>query len=73
MIGDSFRLAMIPYFAQDYAEICVAHRSNLDDIKDDLANDMDVLIIGSVERFDKYMFEVLPKITEYVRSRTQEQ
>jgi len=67
MIGDSFRLAMIPYFAQDYSDICVAHRSNLDDIKEDLNGDFNVLIVGSVERFDKYMFEVLPKITEYVR------
>lgn len=67
MIGDSFRLAMIPYFTQDYAEICVAHRHSLDQVKEDLTN-TDTLIVGSVERFDKYMFEVLPQITEYVRN-----
>lgn len=67
MVGDSFRLAMIPYFSQDYSEICVAHRDYVDDIKADLNGDFDVLIIGSVERFDKYMFEVLPKIIDYVK------
>ena len=67
MIGDSFRLAMIPYFTQDYAEICVAHRHSLDQVKEDVAN-TDTLIVGSVERFDKYMFEVIPEITEYVRN-----
>lgn len=67
MIGDSFRLAMIPYFSQDYSEICVAHRSNIDDIKADLNGDFDVLILGSVERFDKYLFEVMPTIIDYVK------
>jgi len=67
MVGDSFRLAMIPYFAQDFSDICVVHRDYIDDVKDDFKNP-DVLIVGSVERFDKYMFEVLPKITEYVRA-----
>lgn len=67
MIGDSFRLAMIPYLSQDYSEICVAHRSALDEVGEDL-KDPDVLIVASVERFDKYMFEVLPRITEYVRA-----
>jgi len=67
MVGDSFRLAMIPYLAQDYSEICVAHREALDEIADDL-RDPDVLIVASVERFDKYMFEVLPRITEYVKA-----
>lgn len=68
MVGDSFRLAMIPYFAQDYSDICVVHRDYIDDVKDDF-KDPDVLIVGSVERFDKYMFEVIPKITEYVRAK----
>ena len=68
MIGDSFRLAMIPYLSQDYSEICVAHRNALDEVADDL-KDPDVLIVASVERFDKYMFEVLPRITEYVKAR----
>lgn len=68
MIGDSFRLAMIPYLSQDYTELCVAHRNALDDVKDDF-KDTDVLIVASVERFDKYMFEVLPRIIQYVKDR----
>lgn len=68
MIGDSFRLAMIPYLSQDYSELCVAHRNALDDVKEDF-KDTDVLIVASVERFDKYMFEVMPKIIEYVKAR----
>lgn len=67
MIGDSFRLAMIPYLSQDYSEICVAHRHSLDEVAQDL-KDPDVLLIGSVERFDKYMFEILPQIAEYIRA-----
>lgn len=67
MIGDSFRLAMIPYLSQDYSEICVAHRHSLDEVAEDL-KDPDVLIVGSVERFDSYMFEILPRITEYVKA-----
>lgn len=68
MIGDSFRLAMIPYLSQDFSTLCVAHRVALDEVKDDFL-DTDVLIVGSVERFDKYMFEVLPNIIEYVKAR----
>ena len=68
MIGDSFRLAMIPYLSQDYSELCVAHRNALDDVKEDF-KDTDVLIVASVERFDKYMFEVLPRIIQYVKDR----
>lgn len=67
MIGDSFRLAMIPYFSQDYSEICVAHRNYVDDIKADLNGDFDVLILGTVERFDKYLFEAMPTIIDYVK------
>lgn len=68
MIGDSFRLAMIPYLSQDYTTLCVAHRNALSEVKDDF-KDCDTLIVASVERFDKYMFEVLPTIIEYVRAR----
>ena len=68
MIGDSFRLAMIPYLSQDYTTLCVAHRDALSEVKDDF-KDCDTLIVASVERFDKYMFEVLPTIIEYVRAR----
>lgn len=68
MIGDSFRLAMVPYLSQDYTELCAAHRDALSDVKDDF-KDADVLIVESVERFDKYMFEVLPEIIQYVKER----
>ena len=68
MIGDSFRLATIPYLSQDYSELCVAHRNALDEVKDDF-KDTDVLIVASVERFDKYVFEVMPTIIEYVKAR----
>lgn len=68
MIGDSFRLAMIPYLSQDFSTLCVAHRDALSDVKDDF-KDTDVLIVASVERFDKYMFEVLPQIIRYVKDR----
>lgn len=66
LIGDSFRLAMIPYLSQDFTEVCAAHRNVIDEVKDDL-NNTDTLILVSVERFDKYLFNVIPKITEYIK------
>lgn len=68
MIGDSFRLAMVPYLSQDYTDLCVAHRNALSEVQEDFKN-ADVLIVASVERFDKYMFEVMPEIIEYVKAR----
>ena len=68
MIGDSFRLAMIPYLSQDFSTLCVAHRAALNEVENDF-KDTDVLVVASVERFDKYMFEVLPQIIEYVKAR----
>ena len=57
-------------FADELALLGVKITALEDDmqvVKEDVAN-TDTLIVGSVERFDKYMFEVIPEITEYVRN-----
>ena len=51
MIGDSFRLYMMPYLERDFSHISVAHRDNIQDVADDIRG-ADILVIECVERLD---------------------
>lgn len=51
MIGDSFRLYMMPYLERDFSHISVAHRDNIQDVADNLRG-ADILVIECVERLD---------------------
>lgn len=51
MIGDSFRLYMMPYLERDFSHVSIAHRDNVQDLTDDI-RDADILVIECVERLD---------------------
>lgn len=66
LIGDSFRIAMLPYLEKDFSEICVAHRDDKQSIKQDI-KEADILVISAVERFDTAVAEVAPVIAGYLK------
>lgn len=51
MVGDSFRLYMMPYLERDFSHVSIAHRDNIHDIEDDIRQ-ADILVIECVERLD---------------------
>lgn len=51
MVGDSFRLYMMPYIERDFSHVSIAHRDNIHDIEDDIRQ-ADILVIECVERLD---------------------
>lgn len=51
MVGDSFRLYMVPYLERDFTNVSVAHRDNIEDIREDILAS-DILVIECVERLD---------------------
>ncbi len=65
LLGDSFRVAMLPYLERDFAEICVAHRDEKQKIKQDV-KEADVLVVSAVERFDKTIFETAQVLIGYL-------
>ena len=60
-IGDSFIEWIIPLMQKDYDKVCFSHRDYIDDIAADI-KDADVIVVSSVERFDKAIYEKIPKI-----------
>lgn len=65
LLGDSFRVAMLPYLEKDFAEICVAHRDEKQKIRQDI-KEADVLVVTAVERFDKAVFETAQALIGYL-------
>lgn len=65
LLGDSFRVAMLPYLERDFAEICVAHRDEKQKIKQDV-KEADVLVVSAVERFDQTVFETAQVLIGYL-------
>ena len=51
MVGDSFRLYMMPYLERDFPHVSIAHRDNIHDIEDDIRQ-ADILVVECVERLD---------------------
>ena len=51
LVGDSFRVNMMPYLAKDFTKCTFAHRDYMKDIHSDIKN-ADVIIVEAVERYD---------------------
>ena len=51
MVGDSFRLYMMPYLERDFQHVSIARRDNIHDIEDDIRQ-ADILVVECVERLD---------------------
>ncbi len=58
LIGDSFRINMMPFMAKDYNYTVFAHRDNVYDIADDVRS-CNVLVISAVERYDYQVFDTI--------------
>lgn len=67
MIGDSFRLSMIPYLEVDFSECTITHRDKIisDNDRDpnvvNAVKNADVLVISAVERYDASLIDTARK------------
>lgn len=69
-IGDSFRGAMTQYLQADFANTTITHRDYFEatDVKEEVLN-ADVLVLCSVERYDKFLVENAKEILELLQER----
>ena len=51
LVGDSFRVNMMPYLAKDFTKCTFAHRDYMNQIHADVKN-ADVIVVEAVERYD---------------------
>ena len=70
MIGDSFRLYMMPYLERDFSHVSIAHRDNVQDLADDIRN-ADILVIECVERLDDSLNGTLIQIINILEAQQQ--
>ncbi|MCR4567749.1 MAG: hypothetical protein K5769_06840 [Pseudobutyrivibrio sp.] len=62
MIGDSFRVNMMPYIAKDFTNCTFAHRDHMKEVYDDIKAS-DTIIIEAVERYDYEAFNTIQRVT----------
>ncbi len=62
-IGDSFREWMIPYIQRDFDVVCMVQREDMALASEDI-RDTDILVYSAVERFDKDLYNRLPRLIE---------
>ena len=67
MLGDSFRVSMIPFLQKDFAQTTIYHRNEFDVVKNEVL-DADILVIAAVERYDADIFNTAKKIIELYKS-----
>ena len=60
LIGDSFRVNMMPYLAKDFTNCTFCHRDNMKSIHDDIKA-ADVIVIEAVERYDYEAFKTIQR------------
>lgn len=65
MLGDSFRVSMIPYLEKEFSNSTFVQRQDCDQVKTEIQN-ADVLVISAVERFDEDIFVRIPTIISYL-------
>ena len=61
LLGDSFRINMLPYLAKDFTSCTFAHRDYLTEVKPDIKN-ADVIVIEAVERYDYEAFSCIQRV-----------
>ncbi len=62
LIGDSFRVNMIPYLSKDFTSCTFCHRDYMNEITSDIKNS-DVIVIEAVERYDYEAFATVSRVT----------
>ncbi len=61
LIGDSFRVNMIPYLSKDFSQCTFAHRDYMSDVTTDIKN-ADIIVIEAVERYDYEAFHTVQRV-----------
>jgi len=66
LIGDSYRINMIPYLSKDFSMCSFAYRDNIFEAETALA-DANMIVIESVERLDFKLIDTAKTLTEYLK------
>ena len=61
LIGDSFRVNMMPYISKDFTNCTFVHRDYMSDVKSDIKN-ADIIVIEAVERYDYEAFHTIQRV-----------
>ena len=61
LIGDSFRVNMMPYLSKDFKSCTFVHRDYMSETKSDIKN-ADVIVIEAVERYDYEAFNTVQRV-----------
>ena len=61
LIGDSFRVNMMPYLAKDFTNCTFVHRDYMSETKSSIKN-ADVIVIEAVERYDYEAFSCVQRV-----------
>ncbi len=61
LIGDSFRVNMMPYISKDFTDCTFVHRDYMSETKSDIKN-ADVIVIEAVERYDYEAFSTVQRV-----------
>ena len=61
LIGDSFRVNMMPYLSKDFTSCTFVHRDYMSETKSDIKNS-DVIVVEAVERYDYEAFSCVQRI-----------
>ncbi|MCR5581904.1 MAG: hypothetical protein K6F66_09980 [Pseudobutyrivibrio sp.] len=61
LIGDSFRVNMMPYLAKDFTSCTFAHRDYMSEVTSDIKS-ADIIVIEAVERYDYEAFATAQRV-----------
>ena len=65
VVGDSFRIGMIPFIKKDFCESVYVQRQNIDLAKDDIKTS-NVIVLEAVERFDNQLYDSISAISTFL-------
>lgn len=65
-IGDSYRVAMVPYMERDFAKCTIIHRDNTGAAIEDIKNS-DIIVLSAVERYDDRLFKNMDRVIEILK------
>jgi hypothetical protein len=66
LIGDSFRVNMMPYISKDFTKCTFVHRDYMGDVKSDILNS-DIIVIEAVERYDYEAFHTIQRVINMMK------
>ncbi len=66
VLGDSFRVNMMPYLSKDFTQCTFAHRDYMGEVKSDIRN-ADIIVIEAVERYDYEAFHTIQRVINLLK------